>query len=83
MLINIEGTLINLDNVTNVKWVTKSPKPLTLAYDALCETEGHYTDFKDTPATRAAYTWLKSTCVATFTNDESDPTVGHSEYLPF
>lgn len=75
MFINIEGALINLDNVTQVQWIKKSHRPLTFVFDALSEIEGHYADFKDTPATRAAYEWLKSTCVATFTEDESDPPV--------
>ena len=67
--INIEGTLINLDNVTHVLWLPKSHSPLTFVFDALSETEQHYRDFKDTPATRAAYEWVKGRCVATFTDE--------------
>ena len=69
-LINIEGTLINLDNVTSIVWLKGASTELLISFNAISEIEHQEISFADTPATRAAYEWLKRTCVATFSVPE-------------
>ncbi len=66
--INIEGTLINLDNVVRV--IRHEDGQMIVEFNkSMTDVEQAGMWFQDTPAARAAYEWLKRTCVATFTDE--------------
>lgn len=86
--INVEGTFINLDNVADVIW---SPNinggQLLICFNAAdSQVEGEFLSraYPDTPTVRAAYEWLKSTCVMTFPQPEVKPIdFNREDELPF
>ena len=71
--INIEGHLINLDNVAAIYWDDIAVQQALIISFNVAENEmaaqADQHHFDDTPAARAAYEWLKRTCVATFTDE--------------
>lgn len=90
-LINIEGVLINLDGVIAIEWIGSGMEgrggyPLRFQCNVADNAEGVVEHiFEDAPSTRAAYEWLKTTCVATFhtplSSDEIPPVSAGTEPL--
>ena len=66
--INIEGTLINLDNVVQISQLDEHLIFTFNTPDGDAQSEWLF--LASSPAAIAAYEWLKRTCVAAFTDAE-------------
>lgn len=73
--ININGTIINLDNVISIEWFKKHETEVNFSGLVIrSNTSGDGTAFTpvwmdNSRAAKKAYNWLKLTCMNTFTDE--------------